>query len=1082
MTPKGEYIQHHPGFIKDGNHPDGLCIPCCFKSWDAPLQKKRRDQCLLGKKIEDKKTTETDDYIKGFDKFPLDQNRRGHIPIEIQKMLHFDSNKCMLGSSNKLKPFVSCFLRKGVEQHEKQSFLGVLADIYSDFIQEEKPTNDVKIKKKDSQPIKKRSTPTIKEFKSILEKAITLDNYITYFNGTLVNVFHEERISLHIHKYRNTNLYKKLNIELIKDKTDDKLIYFKKVCSSYEQFMEYLKSNEEIIDYTYLWDIIAQPNPLLYPKGLNMVIMEISDKDITNNVEIICPTNTYSKNIYNTRKQTILIIKKGDYYEPIYMYKVDDENNLEVRMRFSLNDRYLMSNIKLLMTTIKKSYNKCLPLSSLPRVYKFHRNIPMHEIVKKLKDIKHVRYTIVQQIVNYNNKVIGLILKREKKEKQQKDLKTGVKPKEKEKQKQKEETLTSFTLGYIPCFQSSIDSSIDSMMINDDIWSDLRTTVDFLNTVYTDSKSQIPCKPKMKVLENDTDDSGLVVGILTITNQFIPISVPEQNIFFEELDEIQGNNFMISDIVFSNAKKIDTERIEMVRNVKLENQFYHAFRNTIRNMLHSNAFLDIRNRIDSILKDESLLYIRTLEKIETILQELIKDKILFIEEYDKKILESIDTISSCLQKDKCSSKQFCAVIKTEVKNTMELSDCALTIPRENLISGHNNETIYISRMADEFIRYGKIRDFMFNPSVFLSLEKVEYKVNEDEIILPESILEDDGDGSSYFDDLDRKQVNRYVKHNSYEEAQPQLTEKYPNTYEFDELRKVELKKPKERCIEEVKSSVTGSFSKYFKGCQEEVYKMLPSCGFELLLRIYTDYYNGDTISVDDMKLVLVDKYIRLIKKYGNEKILRYILKDQGKEMLTREVLAGNVSIKQMIFSKEYYVTNMDIILLCEYYELPVVIMANRRLLELKDWLLSNVLGVKVEPVTKENKELLKDDKYKHNRKIWMVRNKPRPFYYFVKQYGIRRNEVLKYSIVVKNNNIRIMKESIGKSLYGKLGDVYIKRPSLEKFIENYRVRSSSKKKEKEKLVLEKGSPKKDIEKTSTKTKAKKKGKMILSDA
>ena len=45
MDKNGDYIQHHPGFLKKDGHPDGLCVPCCFKTWDKPAQKKRRMEC-----------------------------------------------------------------------------------------------------------------------------------------------------------------------------------------------------------------------------------------------------------------------------------------------------------------------------------------------------------------------------------------------------------------------------------------------------------------------------------------------------------------------------------------------------------------------------------------------------------------------------------------------------------------------------------------------------------------------------------------------------------------------------------------------------------------------------------------------------------------------------------------------------------------------------------------------------------------------------------------------------------------------------------------------------------------------------
>ena len=43
---KGNYVPQYPGFTKKDSHPDGLCVPCCFKDWDSNKQKKRREECL----------------------------------------------------------------------------------------------------------------------------------------------------------------------------------------------------------------------------------------------------------------------------------------------------------------------------------------------------------------------------------------------------------------------------------------------------------------------------------------------------------------------------------------------------------------------------------------------------------------------------------------------------------------------------------------------------------------------------------------------------------------------------------------------------------------------------------------------------------------------------------------------------------------------------------------------------------------------------------------------------------------------------------------------------------------------------
>jgi len=121
-------------FLKEGSHPDDLCVPCCFKSWDSPAQKERRDQCINNKVVE-KEVDDQDDYIKGSDKFPLDKNRWGYLPIAIQKYLQTDNKKCQISITNtNLKPNHLCLLRRGVEFNKNQSFISCLSDLYIDYI------------------------------------------------------------------------------------------------------------------------------------------------------------------------------------------------------------------------------------------------------------------------------------------------------------------------------------------------------------------------------------------------------------------------------------------------------------------------------------------------------------------------------------------------------------------------------------------------------------------------------------------------------------------------------------------------------------------------------------------------------------------------------------------------------------------------------------------------------------------------------------------------------------------------------------------------------------------------------------
>ena len=64
---------------------------------------------------------------------------------------------------------------------------------------------------------------------------------------------------------------------------------------------------------------------------------------------------------------------------------------------------------------------------------------------------------------------------------------------------------------------------------------DMRLTIAFLNEIYKLFNGNIPCKPVIKVINDE-----LIVGILTQTNQFIPIDPPIQDTFGDDLKMINN--------------------------------------------------------------------------------------------------------------------------------------------------------------------------------------------------------------------------------------------------------------------------------------------------------------------------------------------------------------------------------------------------------------------------------------------------------------------------------------------------------------------------------------------------------------
>ena len=106
--------------------------------------------------------------------------------------------------------------------------------------------------------------------------------------------------------------------------------------------------------------------------------------------------------------------------------------------------------------------------------------------------MEHIQYpiNIDYQALNYDNKIIGL----------------GV-------------TYNGIQ-GYLPCYPSSMLNDVDIKFVDEVEWNNYDTTIQFL-TEMKKAKGEILCSPRNKI-----EEDGLVVGILTETNQFIEINAP----------------------------------------------------------------------------------------------------------------------------------------------------------------------------------------------------------------------------------------------------------------------------------------------------------------------------------------------------------------------------------------------------------------------------------------------------------------------------------------------------------------------------------------------------------------------------
>ena len=286
----------------------------------------------------------------------------------------------------------------------------------------------------------------------------------------------------------------------------------------------------------------------------------------------------------------IIIVKYDVYYEPLYTYANTSKRNIISTVIFSsinsLKDKDVETKeIKTALGKIKHFFEtECKPQQVVKSIT---QNKSFDEIVQILKQsMKQFRdKESVQQIIDYSGKVVGLHITLQ--------LTFGDKMRE--------------VNGNILCNPSAINHKYKFVFINNvpTLWKKYEHTKDFSSFISKKSKGQIPCALKCKVVDN-----GHVIGFMTETNQFTPLRkpVPLNSVKDDGLKVVELGNSVHADMsILPQLKrtgfvfKQDAERTDDVEKIRLETNFYNAFRNIVRIQLNSFEFMELRNSIESLI-------------------------------------------------------------------------------------------------------------------------------------------------------------------------------------------------------------------------------------------------------------------------------------------------------------------------------------------------------------------------------------------------------------------------------------------------------------------------------------------------
>tara|TARA_B100000900_G_C20570414_1_gene713009 strand:- start:625 stop:1965 length:1341 start_codon:yes stop_codon:yes gene_type:complete len=310
--------------------------------------------------------------------------------------------------------------------------------------------------------------------------------------------------------------------------------------------------------------------------------------------------------------------------------------------------------------------------------------------------------------------------------------------------------------------------------------------------------------------------------------------------------------------------------------------------------------------------------------------------------------------------------------------------CNLIIPKFNLITNDDNYSIYFTKLSDEFTRYNKTKLILFNSSNFISFNNIKYNINENEVILMESVLAEEITStglqikdpySNYttfdtynikssskinkvdtskitteYDDFDldkiqpdekvvlklpKKQVEKikllekkYLQEKRMEEGLVELEEDLPPVKEnlndieetIDEYVKSIQCKHKKNAIKELE------LNKLFKNRVYEFYFDIDSnkqCSFELLLFILKNYYsNSSELNLSEIDILHL-KNLLIEEYFNNEYTEAFVLNNLqiNKKLVENSSSIGNI-IKTKLKTSPFLKTQEFKLLLSQLINSP----------------------------------------------------------------------------------------------------------------------------------------------------------------
>jgi hypothetical protein len=329
---KGQSREHFPGFLDAfKTHPKKYCLPCCFKkeAKEGNKNKQKENTCKnqWSTDAPDEEELEVfgnEKYIKGEIFVPLESNRFGLLPKEINDLLGnlvcgngFDGKGLMNDKTN-------CILRKGINQ-KSQSFLSALITLLDN-----------------------PNINSVSSFVDYFNTNISIEQFISLENGKIMKLFINREYDVYNPVYFRefvkwiisseqkayVKAYKlKYIVEELKQVPLNKTIYSTStlkrhksilreflIYNAYIHFIKYINDASIEKNHNLLIDYVQTENSWLNIQHYNIVIIEHEPTE--NKTYMLCPFNRNAKKVFDTVDPFVFIFKQNNYYEPLCHVKI----------------------------------------------------------------------------------------------------------------------------------------------------------------------------------------------------------------------------------------------------------------------------------------------------------------------------------------------------------------------------------------------------------------------------------------------------------------------------------------------------------------------------------------------------------------------------------------------------------------------------------------------------------------------------------------------------------------------------------------------------------------------------------------